>query len=77
LFALLFFSKAKKELPLVAFFRQEKIQQSFTSLSIAIAARVAVVSSELTIKKTFTCNLRQISLLKNTFKKRLEKIWKE
>jgi len=41
---LLFFSKAKKELPLVAFFCQEKIQQYFTRLSIAIGARGAVVS---------------------------------
>jgi hypothetical protein len=41
LFVLLFFSKAKKELPLVAFFRQEKIQQSFTRLSISIGARGA------------------------------------
>jgi hypothetical protein len=35
---LLLFSKAKKELPLVAFFCQEKIQQSCKRLSTAIGA---------------------------------------
>jgi len=49
LFVLLFFSKAKKELPLVAFFYQEKIQQSFTRLSIPIGARGAVVSKEFSV----------------------------
>jgi hypothetical protein len=49
LFVLLFFSKSKKELPLVAFFRQEKIQQSFTRLSISIGARGAVVSKEFSV----------------------------
>jgi hypothetical protein len=44
LFVLLFFSKAKKELSLVAFFCQEKIQQSFTRLSTTIGARGAEVS---------------------------------
>ncbi len=43
LFVMLFFSKSKKELPLVAFFCQEKIQQSFTRLSITIGASGAVV----------------------------------
>jgi hypothetical protein len=44
LFVLLFFSTSKKELPLVAFFCQEKIQQYFTRLSIAIGARGAVAN---------------------------------
>ena len=30
-----------------------------------------------TIKKTFVCKTRQINSLKNTFKKRIEKIWKQ
>jgi len=36
---LLRFSKAKKELPLVAFFYQEKLQQSCKRLSTTIGAR--------------------------------------
>jgi len=39
-FVLLFFSKAKKELPLVAFFYQEKTQQSYKRLSAAIGAKM-------------------------------------